>query len=139
MHRPGHVEEGLVDRDALDQRSEVLEHSHDHVPQSLVLAEVAADENQPRAQSLGPPSGHAGVHPEPTRLIGGSENHALTDGHRPAPQRGVQELLGRGIEGIEIGMEDRGTAGPVHGQQPTRTYVRERTGRSASTPARAWA
>ena len=45
----GDVQECLVDRDPLDQRSEVPEDVDDLITELLVLREVAADEAQARA------------------------------------------------------------------------------------------
>lgn len=45
------VSEGLVDRDALDQRGEVAEHGDRRIAEPLVVAEMSADEDEVRASS----------------------------------------------------------------------------------------
>ena len=107
MDRARHVEERLVDRDALHERREITEHGHDLIGDALVVGEVAVDEQQLGAELLGPPAGHAALHPEPLRLVGRRQDHTAADGDRSAPQRRVEQLLDRGVERVEIGMQDR--------------------------------
>ena len=106
VNRPRHIEEGLVDRHPLDQRSEVVEHVDDQVAQALILGEVSTDEDQVGAQPLGPPTGHRPVHAERPRLVRGGQYHTATDGDRPPLQARIEQLFHRGIERIEIGMQD---------------------------------
>ena len=111
VHRPGDVEERLVDRDALHERREVAEHCHHPIGEPLVLGEVPVDEHQVGAQSLGPPSGHAALHAESLRLVRRGQHHATADGDRSPAQRRIEQLLDRRVEGIEVGVQDRGTGG----------------------------
>ncbi len=104
----GDVGEGLVDRDALDQRGEVAEHVNRRVAEALVLLEVTADEDQLRAELARAPAGHAAADAEGLGLVGRGEHHAAADRDRLAAERGVEELLDGGVEGVEIGMEDGG-------------------------------
>ena len=106
MRAAGDVGEGLVDRDALDQRREVAEHADRGVAEPLVLLEMPADEDQLRAKLARPPARHAAVHAEGLRLVGRGEHHPAADGDRLAAQRRVEQLLDRGVEGVEIGMQD---------------------------------
>ena len=57
------IGKGLVDRDALDQRREIAEHLDRGIAQPLVLLEMAADENEVRAELARPPSRHAAATP----------------------------------------------------------------------------
>ena len=102
------VGEGLVDRDPLHQRREVAEDGDGRVAEALILAEVPADEDELRAQLARLPAGHAAADTEGLRLVGGGEHHAAADGDRPALQAWIEQLLDRGVEGVEIGMEDGG-------------------------------
>jgi hypothetical protein len=106
MRAAGDVGKRLVDRDALDQRREVAEHANRRVAQPLVLLEMPAGEDQPGAELFRPPSRHAAMHAERLRFVGGREHHAAAYRDRLAPQRRVQQLLDRRVEGVEIGMQD---------------------------------
>jgi hypothetical protein len=46
----GDIGESFVDRDALHERSEIAKNGNGGVAEPLILAEVAADENQLRAE-----------------------------------------------------------------------------------------
>ena len=61
---------------------------------------------QLRTQLARPPSRHAAAHPERFRLVGGGKHDAAADGDRLAAQRRVEQLLDRGVEGVEVGMQD---------------------------------
>ena len=111
MDRAGHVEERFVDGDALHEWREVAQHCHDLVAQALVVGEVPLDERQVRAQAPGPPSGHAALHPEPFGFVRRGKYHAAADRDRTPAQRRMQELFDGCVEGIEIGVQDRGTSG----------------------------
>ena len=102
------VGEGLVDRDPLHQRREVAEDGDGRVAEALIVAEVPADEDELRAQLARLAAGHAAVDTECLGFVGGREDHAAADGDRLAPQAGIEQLLDRGVEGVEIGMEDGG-------------------------------
>ena len=84
-----------------------MEDSHDVVAELLVTTEVAADEKKIATELPGPPSGHAAADAVASRFIGSCQHHAAAYGDWPVPQRRVQQLFNRGIEGIEIGMQDR--------------------------------
>ena len=56
VDRPGDVEERLVDRDPLDEGSEVVEHLHHRVAEALVLLEVATGEREAGAELAGAPA-----------------------------------------------------------------------------------
>ena len=106
MRAAGDVGESLVDRDALDQRREVAEHTNRRVSEPLVFLEMSAGEDQLRAELLRPPSRHAAMHAERFRLIGRRQHNPAADRDRLAQQRRVEQLLDRRIEGVEVGMQD---------------------------------
>ena len=107
VRRAGDVEERFVDRDALDQGSEVAQHVDDLIAQALVLAEVAADEPQRGAQRAGLSPGHATADAERLRLVGGGQHDAAADRDRPPAQARIEQLLDRGVERVEVGMQHR--------------------------------
>ena len=113
------VGKGLVDGDALDQGREITEHLDGGVAQPLVLLEMAADEDQVRAELARPPSRHAAAHPERLGLVRSGEHDPAADGDRLAAQGRVEQLLDRGVEGVEIRMEDGG-CGFHPGRSPRR-------------------
>jgi hypothetical protein len=115
--RPGHVEERLVDRDPLDRRCDVPEDRHHGIAEPLVLPVVTPHEDELGAQPGRPPAGHPALHPVRLGLVGGREHHSparpAPDGDRPSAQRGIEQLLDRRVERVEVGVQDRGT-GPGH-------------------------
>ena len=102
------IGERFVDRDALDQRGEIAQHVDGGIAQPLVLGEMAADEDEVRTELARPPSRHPAAHPEGLRLIGGGQHDSAADRDRLAAQRRVKQLLDRGIEGVQVRMEDGG-------------------------------
>ena len=114
MDRAGHVEERLVDRDPLDERREVAQHVDDLITEALVLAEVAADEPEARAQLPGEPARHPGSNAERLGLVRRGEDDATADGDRHRAEAGVDELLHRRVERVEIGVKDRGPRAQRH-------------------------
>src|SRR5262249_49775220 len=112
--RPSDIGKGFIYGEPLDQRREVTQHLHRAVAETLVLLEVPADEAQVWAQLAGPPSRHAAAHAGGFGLVGRGEHTPAADSDRPAAQRRVAELFDRGIEGIEVRMEDRGRPVTAH-------------------------
>ena len=108
MRAAGDVGKGLVDGDPLDQRREIAEHLDGGVAQPLVLLEMAADEDELRAELARPPPRHPAAHPERLGLVGGGQHDPAADGDRLAAQRRVEQLLDRGVEGVQVRMEDGG-------------------------------
>ena len=102
------VGERLVDGDPLDQRREVAQHVDRGVAQPLVFLEMAADENELRTELARPPPRHPAAHAEGLRLVGSGKHDAAADGDRLAAQRRVEQLLDRGVEGVQVRMEDGG-------------------------------
>ena len=124
-HGPGDVEEGFVDRDPLDEWREVVEHRHDLVAQPLVLREVAADEREVGAQLLGPPTRHPSLHSEFLGLVRRRQHHAASDGDRPAAQVGLQHLLDRRVERVEVGVKDGGRGRHLSDSNRTRVRIKD--------------
>ena len=110
----GHVEKGLVDRDALDQGGEVAEHLHDLISQALILPEVPGHEAQAGTEPAGGATGHSRSDTESPGFVGGGQHDTPSDGQRTATERWVQELFHRGVKGVEVGVEDRRAAGCLH-------------------------
>ena len=108
-----HVEEGLVDRQALDQRAGVLEHLEHRLAGLAVGREPGLDREQPRAEPAGLRDPHGGADAEGLRLVAGRQHDAAADRDRPAPQPRVVALLDRGEEGVEVGVQDRRADGPA--------------------------
>ena len=54
---------------------------------------------------------HRRAHAVGLGLVAGRQHHAHADDHRPAPQPGIVPLLDRGVEGVEVGVEDRRRVG----------------------------
>ena len=109
------VSEGLVDGEPLDERRVVLQHLDGGIAEALILLEVPSDEGELRAQLARPPPGHAAVHPERLGLVGRREHHPAPHGDGLAAQRRVEQLLHRGIEGVEVRVQDGGRC--VHAPQ----------------------
>ena len=108
MRGAGDVGEGLVDRDPLDQRRKIAEHPHRRIAEPLILGKMPADEDQLGTQLARRPPRHAAAHAERLRLIRRREHDPAADRDRPAAQRRVQQLLDRGVERVEVRMEDGG-------------------------------
>ena len=89
----------------------------DLVTEPLVLAKMAGHEHEARAQLSGRADRHAGRDPERPGLVGSGEHDATADGDRPPSEGGVEQLLDRGIKGVEVGVEDGGR--PVIGHTAT--------------------
>ena len=111
--RSGHVEEGLVDRDRLDERREPPKDRHDLATRALVLAPVDRQEDAVRAERAAVRSGIAEWTPNAPRLVGrgaddaAGRRPAAADDHGLAAELRAVALLDRGEERIEIDVEDR--------------------------------
>ena len=108
MRAAGDVGKRLIDGDALDQRREIIEHRDRRVTEPLVLVKMPVDEDQVGTELARPPPRHRAMNAERFRLVGGGKDHAAPDRNRLSTQRRVEHLLDRGIEGVEVGMQDGG-------------------------------
>jgi hypothetical protein len=114
VHGASHIEKRLIYGDPFHERSEIVQDVHDPGAEALVLVEVARDKPQGRAQASGHPAGHATPDAEGPRLVGRGQHHAAPDGDGLSPQPGIQQLFDRRVEGIQVGVKDRGTAVRPH-------------------------
>jgi len=106
MRAAGDVGEGLVDRDPLYEWREVVEDGNSRIAETLILAEIPTDEDEVRAELACFPSRHTAFDPEGLGLIAGGKHYTAADSDRLTAEVGVQQLFDRGIERIEVGMED---------------------------------
>ena len=118
MGAPRNVGKGLVDGNPLDEWREIIEHLDGGIAQPLVLLEMAADKDQLRTELARPPSRHAAADPEGPGFVRSGKHDPPADGDRLAAQRWVEQLLDRGIESIQVRMEDGGCRFH-HNQSPT--------------------
>ena len=130
LARSGHVQEGLVEGDALDQRRHDLEDGVQAPALLHVAVEPSVGEDGRRAQAPGHRRRHGRVDAEHTGLIGAGGHHAApsaaTDDDRQTGQGRIVEHLHRGEEGVHVHMEDDpvgGTrrlpvTGPARGDRP---------------------
>lgn len=98
-----------------------------------------------RAQSTRPFAAHRGPHAPGLGLVARGQHHAAADDHRPPAERGVVPLLDRGVERVEVGVQDRrrAAAGQARGirnprpHPPPWTDVRTSAGRGGERARRA--
>ena len=100
------LEEGLVDRDALDHRCRVVEDLVDRLAGLRVGLHPGRDHGSLGAGPARFAAVHGGVDPTGLGFVAGREDDARADDHRPAAQRRVVTLLDRRIEGVEVGVQD---------------------------------
>ena len=99
----------LVDRDPFDEWRVITQNLDGGVGQPLVLREMAADKSQLRTELARSPARHTATDPEGLGFIRSGEHNTTPHSDRPAAQRRVEQLLDRGIEGVQIRVEDRGS------------------------------
>src|SRR5262252_2442738 len=105
------VEEGLVDRQGLDERGEISEEAHDVAGNGGVLVHVHAQVDAFRAQTIRAADGHGGVDPETAGFIGGGRDHTAAarvsaDDDGAAPDLGAVALLDRRVERVHVHVDD---------------------------------
>jgi hypothetical protein len=105
--QPADVEKGLVDGDSLHYGRGVAEDLEDGLARLGVGRHPRWHHDRVRAQPARLPAVHRGAHPECLRLIARRQHHAAADDHRLAAQPRVVTLLDRGVERVEVGMQDR--------------------------------
>src|ERR1700730_501306 len=69
---------------------------------------MAADKSELRTELARLPSRHAAADTESLGFVRSGKHNPTTDGDGSAAQRRVEQLLDRGIEGIQVCMEDGG-------------------------------
>jgi hypothetical protein len=93
MGATSNVGEGLVDRDPLDERREIVEHLDGCIAQPLIFRKMATDKDQLRTELARPPPRHACVDSVGLGFVRRGEHHAATDSDRLAAERRVKQLL----------------------------------------------
>ena len=112
--QPADVEERLVDREALDERRGVAEDREDGLARRRVGVHPRRHNDGLGAERPRLPPVHRGAHAAPLRLVAAREHDAAADDHGPPAQVRCVALLDRGVERVEIGVQDGGLA--VHEQ-----------------------
>lgn len=102
------VGKGLVDGDPLDEGREVSYHLDGGIAQPLVFPKTPADKNELRTELARLPSRHAAADPKGLGFVRRGKHNPATDGNGFAAQRWIKQLLYRGIESIQVRMEDGG-------------------------------
>ena len=105
------VDEGLVERQRLDERADLAEQRHHRAAGVAVGVEPAGEEGGVGTAPARLGRGHRRVDPERARLVRRRRHDApaagAADHDRLAAQRGLVALLHRGEEGVEIHVQDR--------------------------------
>ncbi len=104
---PAHVEEGLVDRQRLDDRRRVLENAEDGLRRLRVGLEARRHDDRLRAELSRAALAHRGAHAERLRLVARGEHDAHPDDHRLRLEARLVPLLDRGEERVQVGVQDR--------------------------------
>ncbi len=104
---PAHVQEGLVDREPLDERRRVLEDLEHLLARLGVRAHSRRDDDGVGAQATCPPAAHRGADAVRLRLVARREHDPGADDHGAPPQPRVVPLLDRREERVDVGMQDR--------------------------------
>ena len=137
----GEIEEGLIDRERLDE-GRGLEHEPAHFPaDGLVLAHVGPDDGRLRAKLERLEHRHGRAHAIDARDIAGGRDHAAlpaADDDRLVAQLRVVALLHAGIEGIAVDVRDREQielgVGEDSGRGAMRTAAQARPRRGRDRP-----
>ena len=109
--QPGGVQIGLVDAGRLHGRRKFAQARHDAGGKLAVARPPSPEENALRAEPPGRGHGHGRVDAEAPGLIGSRGDDpapVAADDDRPAPKRGIVQLLHGGEERIHVQMEDHG-------------------------------
>src|SRR5512132_2101175 len=111
--QPADVEEGLVDRQPLDERRRVAEHLEERLAGFAVRVHARANDDGLRAEPASERAAHRRSDAERLRLVARREHDPGADDDRAAPQGGVVPLLDRGVEGVGVRVQDRRLIGHV--------------------------
>ena len=111
MTEAADVEEGLVDREPLDERRGLPEHLEGGLAGVGVGRHPRRNDHRVRAQAAGLAATHRRPHPVGLRLVAGGEDDARADDHGPPAEPRIVALLDRGVERVEVGVEDGGLGG----------------------------
>lgn len=122
--QPPHVQERLVDRDALNLGGGVAKDPEHGLRRRHVGIEVCPHLDEIGAQRPGLATWHCGAHSTPLRLVARGQHNSAPDGDRSPPQAGVVALGDRGVEGIQVCVQDPGPTriAHLHAGRIARTY-----------------
>ena len=116
----GEVDEGLVERQRLDQRGELAQHLHDPLARVAVGVEAPAEERGVRTAGARLAARHRRADAVAPGLVRRGGHHAppagAADDDGLAAQRGLVALLDGGEEGVQVEVEDR--RGRTHAAHP---------------------
>src|SRR5262249_24546850 len=98
-----------------DQGCEITDDLDGGITQALILREMTDNEDELRAEFARTPSRHAAVDTESLGFVRSREHNPSTHGDGLRAQRGVEQLLDRGVEGVQDGIENSGFH-PDHSQ-----------------------
>jgi len=101
------IEEGLVDRDGLHKGGDLLENVHHLAGILAVELVMSAHSAQAGTQAQGLGHGHGGVHTLQAGGVGAGSDHPApvgraAGGESDSAQRGVEQLLDRAEEGVQV-------------------------------------
>jgi hypothetical protein len=109
--RGGDIEEGLVERQWLDQGRDAPEDGQQQFARLRIGLEAWAHHDRGGCPAHRLDHRHRAAHPEPAHLVGGGQDHPApgisAHDHRQAPQLGMIALLDRRIEGVHVEVNDR--------------------------------
>ena len=108
------VEERLVDGEPLDDGRSVLEHPEHRLARLRVRRHPRRDDDGVRTETPGAGAAHRGADAEGLRLVARGEHDAAADDHRPAAQTRIVALLDGREEGVQVGVQDRGSSRHEH-------------------------
>ena len=87
-----------------------LEHLEHRLARLGVRRHPRRHDHRPGAQPAGLRAAHRGPDAAGLRLVAGREHDAAPDDHRATAEAGIVSLLDRGVERVEVGVQDRGLA-----------------------------
>ena len=108
MNRRDGIGESLIDRDSLNERRKIIEHLDGGIAQPLVVVEMTTDKDQLRTEFTRASSRHSAADSERPCFVRSGKHDPAADGDRLAAQGRVEQLFDRGIEGVQVRMEDGG-------------------------------
>ena len=108
-----HVEERLVDREPLDERTVVVEHREHRLARVGVRVHAGRDHDRLRAQPPGLPPAHRRADAVRLRLVAGREHDPAAHDDGAAAQARIVPLLDRREERVGVRVQDRR---PGHGE-----------------------
>ncbi|MET3912984.1 hypothetical protein ABID59_007358 [Bradyrhizobium sp. S3.3.6] len=100
------VGKGLVNGNAFQKLREIADHLDGRVIQPLVFPKMPADKVDLRAKLARLSSRHAPAHSEGPGFVRCGKHNPTADGDWLAAQRRVKQLLYRGIEGVQVRIQD---------------------------------